>query len=296
MLQAAEAHYRRQARVAAAVSRQIARQWARITPANLDAWNPATGAQLVAALQLLAARDADRYLAEVLSEQNQPNDPAGRINPLGFAGAAGDGRSLVTLLDQPRIDAKSAIGQGMRAADAYAAAGTALQLMAVTAVQDAGRAAESAGMAARPHVNGFYRMLNTPSCARCAILAGKFFRWNAGFDRHPGCDCTHIPTREDVAGDVRTDPQALFDQGLVNGVTKAEQKAISAGADLNQVVNARRSIYMDPAGRRLTHEATTRRGGRGINGVRPTPEQIYREAKDDRAEALRLLSRFGYII
>jgi hypothetical protein len=197
------------------------------------------------------------------------------VNTDSLSGIASDGRPLGSLLEQ--------------AADSHA-----LEMMALTQIADAGRVAAGLAIAARPKV-GWTRMVNPPCCARCAILAGKFFRWNQGFQRHPMCDCTHIPTVEDQVGDVRTDPQALFAQGQVNGVTQAEQKAIGQGADLNQVINARRSLYMDDAGRRLTREATTRRGGRGIDGFRPTPEQIYREAGDDQGEALRLLTRFGYL-
>lgn len=131
-------------------------------------------------------------------------------------------------------------------------------------------------------------MVNPPCCARCGILAGRFFRWNQGFQRHPRCDCRHIPTAEDRVGDVRTDPAALFNSGQITGVTKAEQKAITAGADVNRVINARRSLYMDTAGRRLTREAARGR-------IRPAPEQIYRDASSQ-ADAVRLLTRFGYIL
>jgi hypothetical protein len=46
-------------------------------------------------------------------------------------------------------------------------------------------------------------------------------------------------------------------------------------------------------GQQLTRSA---RGIRGAGGVRLMPEQILREAKGDRSEALRLLKRFGYLI
>ena len=268
VLRASEAQYLQQQRYATVGIAAARRAWGLGSPVGML---PA-----LTVLQGLAARGGADGVEAVLAEQNIDAPASAEVNTELLTGIASDGRPLGSLLEQAETV-------------------QALELMVVTQLADARRVAAGLSIATRQDV-GWTRMVNPPCCARCAILAGKFFRWNAGFDRHPGCDCSAIPTQEDVAGDVRTDPQALFNQGLVNGVTKAEQKAISAGADLNQVVNARRSIYMDPAGRRLTREATTSRGGRGINGIRPTPEQIYREAREDQAVALGLLRRFGYII
>src|SRR5690348_18342012 len=36
-------------------------------------------------------------------------------------------------------------------------------------------------------------LLNPPSCQRCAILAGRWYRWSQGFLRHPRCDCVNLP-------------------------------------------------------------------------------------------------------
>jgi len=268
VLRSSEAHYRQQQRYALVAIAAARRAWRLGSPVLLV---PA-----LTILQRAAAEDGAASVGDMLAEQNIDAPAVAEVNTAVLVGAASDGRPLGSLLEQ-------------------AATLPALELMAVTQVADASRVAAGVEIAARPKV-GWTRMVNPPCCARCAILAGKFFRWNQGFRRHPACDCRHIPTREDVAGDVRTDPQALFAQGRVSGVTKAEAKAVDAGADLNQVINARRSLYMDSAGRRLTREATTRRGGRGVAGIRPTPEQIYREADGNQAEALRLLRRFGFIL
>lgn len=264
MLQSALSHYRSQQRLQAVAIAAARRAWPR-GPQAL------TGVLMV--LQRRAAQDGARSIADMLEEQGIDAPPDANVNAAVFAETASDGRPLGSLLEQAETP-------------------HALELMAVTQVADAARVAAGIGIAVRQDV-GWTRMVTPPCCPRCAILAGKFFRWNTGFQRHPACDCRHIPTRENVAGDVRTDPRALFEQGQVNGVTKAEQKAISAGADQSQVINARRSLYMDNAGRKFTREAAK---GRGIGGVRVTPEQIYREAGDDRTEALRLLERFGYLL
>src|SRR5690606_25790677 len=99
--------------------------------------------------------------------------------------------------------------------------------------------------------------------SRCVILAGRFYRKNTGFQRHPGCDCRHIPASESVAGDLAVDPRAYFDSLTEaeqdKAFTKAGAEAIRAGADIGQVVNARRGMYT-AQGQLLTREGTTSRG------------------------------------
>lgn len=118
-------------------------------------------------------------------------------------------------------------------------------------------------------------------------MAGKWFRSNEGFLRHPRCDCRHIPAAEDHPGDIATDSQALFDSGQVRGLSETEKQAIQDGADPAQVVNAQR---IRKGGRKVG--MTTSEGG---PGGRLTPDGIYRTARS-RDEALALLSAHGYTI
>ena len=236
-----------------------------------------------------------------------------------FVGVAGDGRPVESLLYEPASGVKEAIGQGLSVQDAMASGRSSLGLMVATAVQDAGRAAVSSAMVARPKVTGYVRMLNPPSCSRCAVLAGKHYKWNAGFERHPRCDCRHIPASEDVAGDLRTDPLEAIKAGQVTGLSQADTKAIlEDGADVGQVINAHRGMSTAQVfGQRLktTSEGTTRRGLAGIRlgaknadavrlpgqryhratAPRLMPESIYRIA-ESREDAIRLLKRNGFII
>lgn len=265
MLQSALQHYRSQQRLHAIAIAAARHAWPR-GPAAL------TGALMV--LQKRAAQDGARSVGAALAEQGIDDAPDGEVNATALAETASDGRPLGSLLQQAETI-------------------HALELMAVTQVADAARVAAGIGIATRKGV-GWTRMVNTPCCPRCALLAGKFFHWNTGFQRHPRCLCTHIPTSEDAFGDVRTDPKALFDSGKVTGVTKAEQAALDAGGDMGRIFNARRGRYIDQAGHRLTFDSTTRRGT-GIK-VRPTPEEIYRQAQGDQPAALRSLKKFGYIL
>jgi hypothetical protein len=274
MLQSSEAHYRQQQRYAAVAIAAARRAW--------SLGNPVAMLPALTVLQGHAARDGAASVGDILAEQNIDAPPVAEVATAALIGVASDGRPLGSLLMQ-------------------AQSVTALETMAVTQVADTSRVAAGVAITTRPGVE-WTRMVNPPCCARCAILAGKRFKWNQGFPRHPACDCRHIPTTEEHAGDVRIDPEALFAQGKVSGVTQAEQKAITAGADLNQVINARRSLFMDTAGHKMTREGITRHGiagkklGTSTGGRRSTPEQIYRDAGDDQDLALRLLKRFGYIL
>jgi hypothetical protein len=307
---AAELFYAQQAKLAAAAQVAALKSWRRVDSREISgSWAGLVRplVSIVSLAQITAASGVDRFTDSALGQLGVSGDSEGDVSAAAFGGWAGDGRSLSSLLDVPPIAAKQLIAQGRPVDDALRSAGSLLQLMAATAVQDAGRAAISAAIGARPKVAGYVRMLNVPSCSRCALLAGKFFKWNAGFKRHPRCDCVHIPASEDVAGDMLTDSAAAIASGKVTGITSAQARAIAEGADIGQVLNATRGMSVAQVfGRRLqiTTEGATRRGYAGQllgarargTALRLTPESIFRIAGDDRAEAVRLLKRFGYIL
>lgn len=327
---AALAYDRAQRRLSAAAERSLARLWARVGAADDfgAAWDVAEALRLVTAAQLAAARGAEGYLSAVLPEVGLPDDPVGRVDPGGFAGVASDGRDLGSLLEEPVIRARAAGG----GAGGLQAGGAQLRMIVSTQVADAAREAVQAGIVARPRVAGWVRMVTPPCCSRCAILAGRWYRWSDGFHRHPHCDCRHIPAPEDAAGDVRTDPRLLFERGQVRGLSQAQARAIADGADPGQVVNASRGMSTTEIGGRrvqVTGEGTTRRGyaaavrrrvdeARGqqtqwagqqvgrrgavagyvvrrTRAPRLMPQEIYRVASS-REDAIRLLTVNGYLV
>jgi hypothetical protein len=99
-------------------------------------------------------------------------------------------------------------------------------------VQDAGRAAESVAVAVRPKVV-FVRYLTLPSCSRCAVLAGRVYRYSQGFLRHPNCDCVMLPTTV-AAPDLVQDPVELAKAGQIRGLSQADMLAIEQGADFGR--------------------------------------------------------------
>lgn len=319
---AARRHYLTQKALTAAVVKRMRIVWHRIDAGALDAsWN-AVLPQAVALLtngQLLAASRADNYLNAVLAEQGIDPARAASVSAAGFAGTASDGRALQSLLVGPVITTKVAIAARHSTADALAAGEASFVRMVATQIQDAGRIAVSTGIVARPAVTHYTRVLRAPSCARCVILAGKVYKYNAGFARHPHCDCEHLPSTEDIGSDFITDPNAYFrslspaDQDRY--FTKAGAETIRQGGDMGQVVNARRGMYQ-ANGQTLTREGTTRRGfaGKRIEAAgssveklpgarlrsttraRLMPESIMQQAGDDRSLAIDLLRENGFLV
>lgn len=286
------AHYRQRQALIRAVGILARQLWRQVDPADIDGtWTPHLPRMMVAlsGAQLAAAQAADPYLAAILEVQGIDSSAVGRVSADVLSGSAADGRRLDTLLRQPVIAAKAVVNQGPTRA--LAAGEVNLDLIVRTEVADAGRVADQIALTTRPEADGYVRMAVGKTCARCAILAGRRYQWNRGFDRHPRCDCIHIPAREDSADDLRTDPKAYFrslseaDQDRL--FTKAGAQAIRDGADMSRIVNARRGMYT-AGGRQFTTAAAGRR-------QRLMPEQIFREANGNRQEALRLLRLHGYI-
>lgn len=280
MLQSATDHYRRQQTITAAALTRLRRD--RFAP--LDALT-----RTMVAFQVLAARESAKFFPLMLDEQNIEAPLAARTRPDALAGYASDGRTMRGLMDYTR--AKDVTEQ-------------AFDLIVATQLQDVARQAAAIELGARPAVQGYVRQLNAPSCSRCAILAGAFYRWSAGFQRHPRCDCRHVPTTRDAANDLTSSPRTYFDsldEGEQERIfTKAGAESIRLGADPAQVVNARRGMATSQAGRIkrnangdfVTFEGVTRRD---IAGRRLMPESILERANGDRNEAIRLLQANGYL-
>jgi hypothetical protein len=290
MLQTATEHYDRQQEITSRAVKDGFR-----TPGL-----PGRVAKVVTEAQTRAAQDALDSIDPMLDEQAIVAPPAGLFAAASFAGTASDGRPLETLFAQAK--------------DLFT-----LGLMIATQIQDAARQAAATSIADRPNI-GYVRMLNPPSCERCVVQAGKFFRYNQGFLRHPKCDCRHVPTLENVAGDLTTDPDAYFAsltrEEQDRTFTKSGAEAIRLGANVGQVVNARRrtsgmsfaqvpAVKRDSRGNLYTTEGTTRRSiaylqqkGLRQNGdvqMRLMPETILMRAKD-REDAQRLLRLYGFIL
>ena len=244
---------RRNYRLSALISRRAVREARKARQKGT-----AAVAAVVVAHQLTQARTSDLAVAEMLAEQEIDRAAEAILNLLSFATPA---ETLGQMIGPVETDFD-------------------FDRLVESIVTDAARAAEAVATAVRPDIY-HVRYVNPPCCPRCAVLAGRVYRWSDGFDRHPGCDCSMIPTT--VATPYAQDPNELARNGQVRGLSEADTQALLGGADLNQVVNVRQ------------RKASLLEGGHALSrGGRPTPAGIYRLATS-RIEAVTLLGRYGYI-
>lgn len=294
------AHVDEVTRLQAAGLKLTRKAWRGIDPDDITgSWDAALDGLMprLELVQYRAAVTGSEYVGTALAEQGLYVPPRGFADPGAFPGFGGDGQTLDDLLRSPTYTAKRLIGEGVSPADALNRAGRSLDRITRTLVADTSRQAAAVDIATRPRV-GYIRQLVGTSCPDCVILAGRFYRWNKGFLRHPSDDCVHVPTTEAAASGAVVDPYAHF-----NAMTAAEQDefwgaenaaAIRDGADIYQVYNSRRGKKGMHTTAGMGRKSTTRQTlGKGQR--RLTPEGIYKQAKT-RDEALILLERHGYIL
>ncbi|MFB7162322.1 hypothetical protein [Streptomyces sp. NPDC056242] len=330
-----QARYRQVSATVRVIVQRIQQLWQDLSPASIedDLVGPAGAAMLAAVTegQLTVADAAQAYIAAQMAAQGGTALAEATLVAGAFAGIAPDGGPLETLLFLPAIGVRSRLAGGMTPEEAMIGGLADMARYASTALADTARSADQVGMAANRNCVAYVRVVQLPACSRCIVLSGQMYSYSEGFDRHPNCDCQTLPLRQHEWPGVPT-PKQLFES-----MSMAEQRrvftvdgarAIGEGADVMQVVNARRG--MDTAhvfGRdvKATHEGATKRGLYGRSRLRAAgkgdfektaglrfgqatsrrygrtttprlmPEEIFRIA-DDRAEQLKLLRRYGYIV
>jgi hypothetical protein len=306
------------ARLAEATGRAARGVWREIDRDNIySSWLTllARLVAIVTAGQLAAARGAEPWLEELLGED--PDQPgSARLVPAALAGVDGGGRPLASGLMAPMWSALRLVTAGRPITQAMVHGQALLDVIVQTAVADAGRVADQVAMVSRPAVKSYVRVVEGGACSRCVILGGIESSVSRAFQRHPKCKCSMDPVTDDHRP-TATSPKELFDAMSPAQRRKtfgeAGTKAIEDGADIAQVVNARRGMTSATVfGRRVqaTSEGITSRGFAGsrlknlkkVQGQRYRvsqtprlmPEEIYRLA-DDREHAIRLLTRHGFI-
>lgn len=290
--------------------------WKGVDPRRVrDSWHQSNAdfLMLFAALQARAASDAMDASTLMLAEQGDYITPDGIANPNAYsAGYAPSGIDLDSYFDIPATHTLTAIKNGMDTYDAMQAGRRTLRQMAMQALEDTSVSAMGVSITQRAGV-GYVRVESPDCCPRCAILAGKYYRHNQGFLRHPKCHGRNIPCKgKDKAAKQGwiANPMDRFnamgeeEQDRIFG--HADAQAIRDGADIYQVVNAHRG--MRPVGRgrisMTTSEGTSRYGwSRMIRQYqygqqqhrRLTPEGIY-SFNLPREQTIELLKREGYIL
>lgn len=315
----AVAHMEARLRLAAATSRAVRARWLQVDPDNIRAsWMGLFAGVLaiVAGGQLAAAQSAEPWLDGLLGADPDRAE-SDRLNPRALVGVAGNGLPLADVLMAPMWTSLHLVAAGAPPRPAMASGQAQLDLVVRTVVADTGRAADSVTMVTRPAVTSYVRVVEGGACARCLVLAGREYGVSKAFARHPRCHCGMEPVTKDHrpspvdASDVYA---SMSDAQRKKTFGQAGAKAIEDGADIGQVVNARRGMKSATAfGRpvQATTEGGTRRGiaGRRLKGFekqpgrrnalsrtpRLMPEEIYRQA-EDREHAVRLLRQNAYIV
>lgn len=283
-------HYRQQQGIAVAAATQVQGMWASMGEDFDTSWSRISPSvnETVSAAQVAAAATGINYVGSVLAETDVDAPPVATLSARSFAGLAyPDGRPLGTLLDGSVVRAKEAVAAGLSVSAALSQARDWLGGTVLDSVRFANRQAVAAEITVRPKVQGWVRMLNPPSCKFCVTLAGKWFRWNQGFQSHPNCDCRHIPAQESKSGDLTVDPYAYFrslEPGMQDRIWgKKDAQAIRDGSDIYRVVNVR--------SRGLSTSKQARKFG---TPSRKTVDDIYATAKN-REQAIKMLTDEGYV-
>jgi hypothetical protein len=185
----------------------------------------------------------------------------------------------------------------------------AVEQLIASEVADAARSASQVEFTAQGWTS-YVRVLNPPTCKRCAVLAGRVYRWSSGFQRHPGCDCTMVPTDDHRdTNPLLTDPLEAIKSGQVRDLSAADRKAIvEDGADPSKVINVSAGITA-PGGYKATTTGVTKRSEwRQANpnkAFRLRPEGVYRwvdhnfaDLSDQRRReiAIEQLRNNGYLL
>lgn len=324
MSDAADSRYTQIQTLSQAVVARISSIWSGLDPANiLASLQGDQGAAILDAVvagQLTAAQGAQAFVAQAMAARNAAAPMLATAKPEALAGVASDGRPLATLLFNPAITTYTAFAAGMGEQAAALLGMNQMARMVGTQIADASRASTQVAMVTHRRCIAYVRVVHLPACGRCIILAGRQYSHSTGFQRHPKCDCGMDPIDIDSQwGDIPSPEQ------LVSQMSPEDQRrrlgaaavdALAKGADLNQVINARRGMQtMTVFGRKVqaTTEGSTVRGiaGKRLSqdlGADKLPGERYRRSKTprlmpeeilrlatDREHQLRLLKKHGYI-
>ncbi len=288
----ATAHYRQQQLITLRTTRALEALWLELGTNDVVAsWYVLANraAQLVAAGQYAAALAAIAYIRASMTEQGANPEPLALIDPRGLTGVTTDRRPLTSLLIGGVFRVRQLLAAGAPLDVAMLSGKSRFVLAGSNEVTQAGISASSASIGVTPTVTKYVRHLVMPSCARCIVLAGRIYPDNAGFRRHPRCDCQHVPLRDAKAADgLVTHPEGAF-----ASLTRAQQDktlgaagaaAVRDGANLGRITNARLTTYV-PSGRHGTRLTPTTR----------TVEDCLRIAGGNRDRFVQLLDESGYL-
>lgn len=316
----ADEHFDGRRLMALTVSAQLTGLWREnVDPANIyRSWQDAIPqvSETISKIQTKAATDSNRYMTATMIDAGiTPEGPG--LNPSGFAGFTypvddSPARLLEESLEFPAYRSLQGLRDGASSDRAMATGLGSLVTMGAAAVTDAGRSADGAAAATEPNMSGYVRQAEPGACARCMILAGRRYRKSEGFLRHPQCLCTHVPI---IKGGEAVKVQNSYEEFTALSASEQDRRftqsgaqAIRDGADMNQVVNARRGMSTTEGGSLVTSEGMSKVRGRyrgnagrtmqrhSVQGQRMMPEEIYKRANGNQRIINEQLERYGYTL
>lgn len=310
---AAVEYYNRVDRLGARANKVGQDAWKQVDSSNiLESWGKLAGVLAVslAATQEEAALLGVFYGAQTLASQGLYSPPDGWVDPGAFAGYSTNGAPLEAALYAAAPSALRRIAGGATVSSAMRSGQVLAGQISKTMVVESGRSAAGVDTYVRQHV-GYVRMVNPGACDRCVLLAGKYYSNNEGFLRHPSCQCIHVQTNAKAAEDegLIADPYEYFnslpEEAQNKAFTKSGAQAIRDGADMGQVVNARKGmsypgVSSDGTRRgqragRVTQAGRSRRAHTGGVKGRLTPDAIYQQGLP-REKTLQKLRQNGYLL
>lgn len=263
--------------------------WQQLDPANLSSelveWAPEALA-LLAEGQARAAAAGTLYVARFVEASGQRNAEPMPLLPSAFAGATLDGRSLGRVLGVGALEARRRERLGEKPEQARDGAFLRVGRAASTELADAGREATAGAMLLDPHVDGYTRAVRLPACGRCLVLAGKRYKLDAGFARHPRCDCFQTPRLR--SSDPVPDAEKLFAR-----MSEAEQ-AKAIGAEAARRVREGQVSLSTVVNRTVTGVEAPKPAPRSER-IKPTPLLLREQAKGDPDKYRRLMADAGYL-
>lgn len=306
-VQAASRHKENTEKLTQAAFENAGRAWKRVNPGSIvSSWQTLSAGVIGAVMlaQTETIENSNDYIDFAFNEQNIDGLDA-RLRPGVIAGTMpATGATLDAALAGVAYHALDHIGRGRSVREAMDGGMLELAQLVQYAVADSSRASAKIRIGTTQTSVGYTRVVSAGCCARCAVLAGKFYRWNEGFLRHPNCLCLHFPATSAVAAQTATDPyeafEALSEKEQDRIYTKAGAEAIRNGADMNQVINSRRG--MTTSGR-FTSEGVTKRGYFRISSDagragkrRLSVDEILRRSGQDKTRFVSLLTEYGYFV
>jgi hypothetical protein len=275
----AAAHQARVIAISTKASNRTLQLWRRMDLTDLDgSWDAVSPLIVDQADRAQAAMvsTSDSYASKLASAYDFNADNS-RIVPEAFVGVDGSGRETSSLLRGAVTTTKEAIGLGLSATQSFEAGAAYLMSMMKTALADIGRSSDMVSSVGKGFTR-YVRVVEPGACSRCVILAGSD-RFKP-FKRHPACKCTcQAVTEDDLAKKYSPDAvfQSMSDSDQDRAFGKAGAQAIRDGADISQVVSARRGASGLSLASEVPAKGTLNRMRKTTIGTRPdgTPVQVY---------------------